>query len=62
MTFALTEFFQIMADFDDAHDSGLITKVEDICLQIDLLYDEWKIVSIHKPLDMQVTPYRRKLT
>lgn len=54
VTFALTEFFQIMGDFDDAHDAGLITKVEDICLQIDLLYDEWKIVSIHNSLDVQV--------
>lgn len=54
VTFALTEFFQIMADFDDAHDAGLITKVEDICLELDLLYSEWKIVSSHKPFNVQV--------
>jgi hypothetical protein len=47
VTFALTEFFHIMGDFDDTHDAGLVTKVEDICLQIDDLYNEWKIVSIH---------------
>lgn len=45
VTFALTEFFHIMGDFDDVHDTSLVAKVEDICLQIDHLYSEWKIVS-----------------
>lgn len=46
VTFALTEFFHIMGDFDNAYDADLITKVENICFQIDLLYSEWKIVSL----------------
>lgn len=44
VTFALTEFFHIMSDFDSAENADLMTNVEGICHQIDDLYSEWKIV------------------
>ena len=52
VTFALTEFFHIMGDLYNTNDADLITKVEEICLQIDLLYSEWKIVSSYNRPDM----------
>lgn len=34
-----------MDDFDGVYDASIITRVEEICLQIDNLYNEWDIVS-----------------
>lgn len=50
VTFAVTEFFQIMSDFDKTNDPDLMTKVEGICHQVDDLYSEWKIVGSHHHL------------
>lgn len=49
LTFALSDFFHLVEQFDKGDVPDLIAKSESICIQIDNLYKEWNIVSRPHP-------------
>lgn len=48
LTFALSDFFHILEQFESGDVSDLAARVEVICTQVNALYEEWNIVSSHQ--------------